>query len=98
LHGPRIIFAVTRNGVAIKDANVRNSVETGISYSNGFAEIEAAVSAGATLDELYKWEQNGYPLWFRAKIIAWSSLHKLIELHANDAVARKQAQEAKQKH
>jgi len=79
--------------VPIRDAGVRFSVETGIAYGQGFSEFEAAIAAGATLDELLKWEQGLYPNQFKAKVVAWYNLHKLIELHANDAVARKQDRE-----
>lgn len=54
-----------------------------------FAEWEAAIAAGATLDELYKWETGGYPKPFRARVIAWHNLHNLVEAHKNDAAAEK---------
>ena len=50
-------------------------------------EFEAAVAAGATLDELLRLEQ--YPKRFRAKLIAWFGYHRLVELHAQDASAPK---------
>jgi hypothetical protein len=50
-------------------------------------EWEAAVAAGASLDELFRLEE--YPKSFRARLIAWYSYHKLTELHAQDAAAPK---------
>lgn len=72
-------------------------MDTGISYSMGYSEWEAAIAAGATLDELVKWDKGLYPGNFKAKVVAWYNLHNTIELHANDAVARKQAMDAKSK-
>jgi len=66
---------------------VRDSVNPHISYSVHFSEWEAAIAAGATLDELLKLEE--YPKKFRAKLIAWYGYHKLVELHAQDATAHK---------
>jgi len=74
---------------------VRFGVDTGISFSTGYGEWEAAIAAGATLEELEKWDRGLYPVGFKAKVVAWYGLHSLIELHSNDAVARKQAQDAK---
>jgi hypothetical protein len=54
----------------------------------GYNEWEAIIAAGATLDELQKWDAGGYPISFKAKVIAWYNLHKLVELHASDAVSR----------
>jgi hypothetical protein len=70
-------------------------VDTGISYSTGFGEWESAIAAGATLDELYKWESNKYPLWFKAKVVAWHNMHVMVELHSSDAVNKKQEAESK---
>lgn len=70
-------------------------METGIAYSTSYGEWEAAIAAGATLEELEKWDRGLYSTKFKSKVLAWYGLHTLIELHANDAVARKQAQDAK---
>jgi hypothetical protein len=52
-----------------------------------FSLWEAAIAAGATLDELARLED--YPKKFRAKLIAWHGFHKLTELHSQDAAAPK---------
>jgi hypothetical protein len=66
---------------------VRSAVDPHISYSVHFSLWEAAIAAGATLDELARLED--YPKKFRAKLIAWHGFHKLTELHSQDAAAPK---------
>jgi hypothetical protein len=66
---------------------VKGAVNPHISYSLHYAEWEAAIAAGASLDELFKLED--YPKIFRAKLIAWHSKHKAVEMHAQDAVSSK---------
>lgn len=51
-----------------------------------FLEWEAAVAAGAGLDELMKLEQ--YPSWFRGKLVAWHELHNLVQTHQQDAATQ----------
>ncbi len=80
-------FDVKRNGEPIEDVGVRDSVDPHISYSVHYSEWDAAIAAGATLDELLRLEQ--YPIMFRAKLIAWHNYHRAIEMHAQDAVNRK---------
>ena len=86
-------FDVRRNGEPIEDVKVREAVDPNISYSVHFSEWEAAIAAGATIDELFRLEQ--YPKSFRAKLIAWYGYHKLAELHAQDAVSSKMARKGK---
>lgn len=61
----------------------------------GYSEWEAAIAAGASLDDLEKWDRGGFPVQFKAKVVAWFNLHSLIELHSNDAMARDAENEAK---
>ena len=77
---------MTRHGEPIRNARVKGSVDPGISHSLAFAEVEAAVAARL---DLWKWEQNMYPGWFKAKIIAWYNLHNLVEVHREAAIAEK---------
>ena len=65
---------------------VRNAVDPHISYSRSFGEWEAAVAVGL---DLWKWENNEYPRWFKARVLAFHKCRNLIELHSQDAVARK---------
>ncbi len=78
-------FQVTRNGEPIENVHIRDSVDPHISFSMGFQEWEAAIAAGATLDELLKWDQRGYPKEFMAKVIAWYQNHTLVKAHLEDA-------------
>jgi len=57
---------------------------------------EAAIAAGATLDELNRLDD--YPARFQAKLIAWHQKHRIVLLHEQDAVseaARKRAKKVK---
>jgi hypothetical protein len=56
---------------------------------------EAAIAAGATLDDLEKLDRGGYQVDFQARLLAWHSIHNQVEMHRQDAVAR--AMERKQK-
>lgn len=80
-------FDVRRNGDPIEDARAKNAVDPHISYSMHFSEWEAAVAAGASLDELMRLDE--YPKKFRAKLIAWHEFHKLMILHTQDAATPK---------
>ena len=79
-------FDVRRNGEPIEDVSVRDAVNPHISYAVHFSEWEAAIAAGATLDELQRLEQ--YPKEFRAKLIAWHGYHRAVEMHSQDAANR----------
>lgn len=59
----------------------------GISYSPFYEGFDAAIEAGATLDELEKWVSGGYTSNFMATVIAWNRSRKAIESHTEDAVA-----------
>lgn len=80
-------FDVRRNGDPIEDVRANSAVDPHISYSIHFSEWEAAVAAGASLDELMRLDK--YPIEFRAKLVAWHGYHKLVELHAQDAAVPK---------
>lgn len=47
-----------------------------------FSEWEACVAAGL---DLYKWDTNVYPRQFKAKVVAFNNLRKLVEAHVEDA-------------
>ncbi|RPJ40042.1 MAG: hypothetical protein EHM35_00100 [Planctomycetaceae bacterium] len=49
------------------------------------AEWEAAHAANL---DLYKWDQGEYPTAFMARVLAWFSRHRELEMHRDDAVAR----------
>jgi hypothetical protein len=75
------------------DVRVRGAVDPDIQQSQSFAEWEAAVASGATLNELEKLENGGYSKTFRAKMLAWHKLHKAVEMHS-EAEAVKAAERA----
>ena len=77
-------FDVRRNGERIEDVGVRDSVDPHITYSVHYSEWDAAIAAGASLDELSRLDQ--YPKDFRAKLIAWHGYHRAIEMHSQEAV------------
>jgi hypothetical protein len=56
-----------------------------------FVEWDAAVMCNL---DLWKWENDLYPKWFKEKTIAFYNLKGLVDLHTNDAQARKAEQEA----
>lgn len=89
---PKSPFAVLKSGVPIQEAGVKGAVDPHISYGMDFAETEAAIAAGASLEELYKLWAGEWPFsqkWFRARLIAWKNLHDLIALHSEAARAPK---------
>lgn len=67
---------------------VKGSVDPHIQYSVHFALWEAAIEAGATLDELNKLFEGGYSPRFLAYLLAWHRLHKAVELHSEAAAMR----------
>jgi hypothetical protein len=53
-----------------------------------FATWEAAIAAGASLDELQKMDRGGYHPAFVAKLIAWHDMSRQIDNHIEDAKSR----------
>lgn len=56
-----------------------------------FAEWEALKGIGATLTEILEWERGNdtFPVWFKAKVLAWFELHEQVGLHKQDAATPK---------
>jgi len=66
---------------------LKDAVSTGIQYESlTYPLWEAAIAAGATLDELAKLDK--YPSRFLAKLIAWHQKHRIVALHEQDAAHR----------
>jgi len=79
-------FRVSRFGIPIEQVHIRDSVNTNIVYESVTFQLwEAAISAGATLDELTKLDT--YPKAFQAKLIAWFEKHNLVKTHRQAAAA-----------
>jgi hypothetical protein len=57
-----------------------------------FAEWEACVAVSL---DLYKWETNVYPHTFKAKVVAYNNLRKLVDAHVEDAKAKALEKKAK---
>ena len=60
-----------------------------------FPVWDAAIAAGATLDELEKLDAGGYRPTFTAKLVAWHTIRKHIALHTEDARITEQERRAK---
>jgi len=56
---------------------------------------EAAIAAGATLDELNRLDD--YPKSFLANLIAWHQKHRIVQMHEQDAAARATEKRSKKK-
>lgn len=76
---------------------VKGSVDPHISYSMTFLEWEAANAANATLQELYDLSMGKYPVWFRARLIAWYQMHRLVKMHEEAASSEAAAKKGKHK-
>ncbi len=75
-----------RKGFPIESVAVKDPVDTGISYSQRFAEIDACIAAGLDWN---MWEMNFYSNEIKAQVVAWRNYSKLIFLHTEDARASK---------
>jgi hypothetical protein len=58
------------------------------------ALLEWEAAHAANLD-LYKWDQGEYPPAFMARVLAWYSRHRELDMHRDDAVARAMARRTK---
>jgi len=78
---------VTRNGEPIGDIELSGGINAGIHYNMSYAVWDAAIAAGATMDELKHIDEGTYPSWFLGKLIAWHIASKQIASHKDEAVA-----------
>ena len=83
---------MTRNGTPIERHALRESVNTGISYSPRYEQTTACIAAGL---DLWQWETGSYTPRFQALVVAWYRKHAQIALHTNDAVQRHAERKAK---
>lgn len=82
---------MTRAGRPIEQYPLTGGVNPHIGMSQRLVEWNAAVAAGATLDELYKWEamgEDGYPSWFKARVMVWHERQMQYHSHVEDAKAK----------
>ena len=68
---------------------LRDSVNTGITYGSiTYPLWEAAIAAGACLDELEKLDRGDYPVKFQARLLAWHQKHMIVSANVQDAVSK----------
>lgn len=86
---------MSRHGNPIQDVHLRKSVRTGIEYGSvSYPLWDAAIAAGASLDELERLDEGEYSIKMQAKLIAWHQLHQLVEAHKEEARIRAAEREA----
>jgi hypothetical protein len=78
---------VTRNGEPIGNIELSGGIDAGINYNMSYAVWDAAIAAGATMDELKHIDEGVYPSWFLGKLIAWHIASRQISTHKDDAVS-----------
>lgn len=83
-------FAVKREGIPIREYQLKDAINSGITYSNSFLELEAVAEAGL---DFYKWTNDEYSVRFKARVIAWYNMHNLIKVHSQDAEAKEMEKE-----
>ena len=83
---------MTRHGNPIRQYGLKDSIQTGISYTLAFEEVNAVVRTGLSLEKYWDGE---YPVELLALAVAYVRNENLVKLHSEDAVARKMASKAK---
>lgn len=83
----RVPFDVRRHNIPIKNLRLKESVDPNISYSEAYAEMDALIAAGASIDELDKWINGGYSPRLLAWVRQWYISNALIKAHAEEASA-----------
>ena len=63
--------------------------QSSISYSFSYEELDAIISAGATLDEIEKFLEGGYSKEFTSSMVAWHRAKSMIQDHAADESSKK---------
>jgi len=55
-----------------------------------YAEMDAAIEAGATLTELQEWLDGvRFSVRFKERVVAWNNMRHLISAHREEAAASK---------
>ena len=83
-NAPPARFEVRKGGIPLQESSLKFGIKTGITETPAMTEYEAVVAAGL---DLWKWEQQEYPTWFRANVLAWHTGHVLKEIHSQDVVS-----------
>lgn len=79
---------MTKWGQPISQVTIAKPVSTGINYNSSYEAWQAFVECGATMDELQKFEEGAYPVWFVAKVMAWNRNRLMIENTVQDSLAK----------
>jgi len=54
-----------------------------------YLEYEACVACGL---DLWMWESCEYPHWFKARVVGYHNMSKLVKMHSEDALSEKMKQ------
>jgi hypothetical protein len=79
---------VTRHGEPIGQYYISDTINPGIRYSDTYAVWDAAIAAGATLEELDRVQSGDYSSKFLAHLIAWHAGYKGINSNVEDAKSK----------
>lgn len=50
-----------------------------------YVEWDAVFAAGGTLKDMERWEEGGFSVAFKARVVAWYKVHSLVEAHKGAA-------------
>ena len=76
---------MTRYGRPVDEVRLKNQLNTGLQRSDKLMVWEAAIAAGASLDELQKIEEGKYPNWFLSRMVVWYVRHNQYQAHVSEA-------------
>lgn len=76
---------MTRHGLEITEVRLKQTLNVNIERSNELMLWEAAIAAGATLDELEKIDNREYSKRFLSRLMVWYERHMLHKAHVSEA-------------
>lgn len=76
---------MTRHGRPIDEVSLKKTLKVGIERSDQLMLWEAAIAAGATLDELDKMDNGGYSNRFLSRLVIWYQRHNQYDAHVSEA-------------
>lgn len=86
-----------RHGRPIEEVALKKTLNVGIERSDQLLLWEAAIEAGATLDELEKMDSGGYSNRFLSRLMVWYQRRKLFEAHVSEAESEYIKKQSKKK-
>lgn len=66
-----------------------SGVQTGVNYNSSYEAWQALIECGATIDELIRFENGEFPVWFVAKAMAYNRNRLMIENVVQEALSKK---------